>query len=241
GDPLFARAIELRKIYEGSWWSEAKSRYADGRIAGGALVYQDLIWNGVFPLYFGFVPAGPRRDATLRRILDATPEGIEIESYLPEIFYRYGEDDAAYARILALTDPAQERRDYPEVPFAVVGAVAAGLMGAAPDARTRTVATRSGLTAATPWAELRNLPVFDGLVDIRHDGRGRTALTRRSGGRIFWKAAFEGERDELEVDGVAREAVHGTDAAGRPVSWVTVEIAAGQRATVAAPPRPNKK
>ncbi|MCK7532112.1 MAG: hypothetical protein MZV63_14305 [Marinilabiliales bacterium] len=79
------------------------------------------IWNGVFPLYFGFVPAGPRRDSTLRRIVDAKPEGIEIESYLPEILYRYGQDEAAYARILALTDPAKERREYPEVPFAVVG------------------------------------------------------------------------------------------------------------------------
>ena len=141
---LRERAEALRKSYEG-WWSEATGQYADGRVQGGALVFQDLIWNGVFPLYFGFVPPGPRRDTTLRRIRDAEPEGIEIESYLPEIFYRYGEDEAAYARILALADPAKERREYPEVPFAVVGAVATGLMGVGPDARTRTVETRSAL------------------------------------------------------------------------------------------------
>ena len=123
-----ARAGALRTAYE-SWWRPSDGKFADGRVQGGALVYQDLIWNGVFPLYFGFIPAGPRRDATLRRIRDAEPEGIEIESYLPEILYRYGEDEAAYARILALADPAKERREYPEVPFAVVGACTTGLMG----------------------------------------------------------------------------------------------------------------
>ena len=224
---LRERAADLRKSYEG-WWSEAKGKYADGRVQGGALVFQDLIWNGVFPLYFGFVPAGPRRDATLRRIRDAEPEGIEIESYLPEILYRYGEDEAAYARILALADPAKERREYPEVPFAVVGAIATGLMGVSPDARTRTVETRSRLTAATDWAELRNLPVFDALIGIRHDGRTRTAFSVRSGGAVVWRAVFEGRWDELEVDGVARNATPGRDEAGRPSPGSTVTMAAGE-------------
>ncbi len=234
GVPFFERAEGLRTLYERDWWSDEKGRYADGRIQGGTLVYQDLIWNGVFPLYFGFVPAGPRRDSTLRRIRDAVPEGIEIESYLPEILYRYGEDEAAYARILALADPAKERREYPEVPFAVVGAIATGLMGVRPDATLRTVETRSGLTAATPWAELRNLPVFDGLVDIRHEARHSTALTARSGGAFVWRAVFEGVWDELTVEGIARKAEHGTDEAGRAVSWVDVPMSATRKATVSA-------
>ena len=243
GDPFFARAEALRKLYEEGWWSEEKGRYADGRVQGGALVYQDVIWNGVFPLYFGFIPAGPRRDLTLRRIVDAKPEGIEIESYLPEILYRYGEDEAAYARVLALTDPAKERREYPEVPFAVVGAVATGLMGVRPDATVRTVETRSGLTSETPWAELRNLPVFDGLIDIRHEARHSTTLTARSGREFVWRAVFEGVWDELTVDGVARKAEHGTDEAGRAVSWVDVPMSAGRTATVSTPAarRPDRK
>jgi hypothetical protein len=229
-----ARAAALRTAYE-SWWRPSDGKFADGRVQGGALVYQDLIWNGVFPLYFGFIPAGPRRDATLRRIRDAEPEGIEIESYLPEILYRYGEEAAAYARILALADPAKERREYPEVPYALVGAIATGLMGVRPDARTRTVETRSALTAATPWAALRSLPVFDARIDVRHDGRTRTGFTVRAGGPVVWKAVFDGRLDNLEVDGAARTASHGLDEAGRPVSWVTVEVAAGRTAVVAVP------
>jgi hypothetical protein len=231
---LRARAEGLRTTYEESWWSDELGRYADGRTAGGGLVYQDLIWNGVFPLYFGFVPAGPRRDATLRRIRESEPEGIEIESYLPEIFYRYGEDAAAYREVLALSDPAKKRREYPEVPFALVGAVATGLMGIEPDSRTRTVATRSRLTAETEWAALRNVPVFDGAIDVRHEGRGTTAFAVLSGGGVEWKAVFDGRWDELGVDGENLKAVQGEDEAGRPVSWITVRLAAGRKAVVTA-------
>ena len=152
---LRGRAAALRNRYAAGWWNESRGQYADFALADGSLAFEDPFWGGVFPLYFGLLPAGPRRDATIRRILGREPEGIEVESYLPEIFYRYGQEEAAYAEILALSDPAKPRREYPEVPFAVIGAVATGLMGIKPDARTQTIETRSGLTGATAWAELR--------------------------------------------------------------------------------------
>jgi hypothetical protein len=239
---LRERAAALRGLYGAGWWDASRGQYADFALLNGRPAFEDQFWSGVFPLYFGLLPAGPRRDATLRRILDRKPEGVEVESYLPEILYRYGADEAARAEILALTDPGKSRREYPEVPFAVIGAVATGLMGVTPDARTRTVETRSGLTAATAWAELRNLPVFDGLVDVRHEGRRRTVLSVRTGGEIVWKAVIEGAWDELMVDGVAQEAHHGEDEAGRPVTWVTVEMSAGKTVAVAAPaPRQRNK
>jgi hypothetical protein len=103
-------------------------------------------------------------------------------------------------------------------------------MGIRPDAPTRTIETRSALTAATPWAELKDLPVFDGVVDVRHDGRLRTSLVVRSRGTVVWKAVFDGTWDEIEVDGAKRKATHGADEAGRPISWTTIEIAAGRTA-----------
>ena len=231
-EPLRRRAAGIWERFTGDWWSESRRQFADFALEDGKLVFEDMFWGGVFPLYFGLIPAGERRDATLGRILDGEPEGIEIESYLPEVFYRYGADDAAYAEILKLSDPAKERREYPEVPFALIGAVATGLMGVEPDARTRTVATRSRLTDKTEWAELRNIPVFDGVVDIRHDGRRGTSFAVRAGGNVVWKAVVEGRWKELMVNGVAREALQGEDEAGRPVSWVTVMLAAGEKAVV---------
>ena len=233
-EPLRRRAAGIRERFTGDWWSESRRQFADFALEDGKLVFEDMFWGGVFPLYFGLIPAGERRAATLRRILEGEPEGIEIESYLPEVFYRYGADDAAYAEILKLSDPAKKRREYPEVPFALIGAVATGLMGLEPDARTRTVATRSRLTAETEWAELRNVPVFDNAIDIRHDGRRGTSFAVRAGGNVVWKAVVEGRWKELMVNGVAREALHGEDEAGRPVSWVIVKLAAGEKAVVVA-------
>jgi hypothetical protein len=79
------------------------------------------------------------------------------------------------------------------------------------------------------------VPVFDAVVDIRHDGRTRSSLAVLSGGAIVWKAVFDGTWDSLEVDGAPRIAWLGTDDAGRPVSWVTAEAAPGSRVVVSVP------
>ena len=82
---------------------------------------------------------------------------------------------------------------------------------------------------------MRGLPVFDGAVDVRHDGRRKTSLANRSTGDIVWRAAFDGAWDTLEVDGTARSASRGADGAGRPVSWVEVNVSAGKKTVVIVP------
>ena len=84
------------------------------RIAGlmlqdGQLIFDDMFWYGLFPVYFGIVPPGEARDRLLRGLTSGEAAGIEVESYLPEVYYRYGEDKAAYGEILKLTDPAKPR------------------------------------------------------------------------------------------------------------------------------------
>lgn len=230
-----ARAAALREKHAAGWWSRERRQYADFVFVDGRFGFEDIFWNGVFPLYFGFIPPGEHRDITLELLLKREPEGIEVESYLPEIFYSYGAEDAAYAAILKLSDPRKERREYPEVPFALIGAVATGLMGIKPDARTRTVETRSGLTPQTEWAELRSVPVFEGRVDVRHDGRRSSGCAVRSGGAMVWRAVFEGGWKEIEVNGALRRAERGKDAAGRNISWVLVSLSAGQSAEATIP------
>jgi hypothetical protein len=201
-------------------------------LEGGALNFDDMFWYGIFPLYFGFLRPGPEREAILDRLTGSDEGGIEVESYLPEVFYRYGRDDAAYAEILKLSDPGKKRREYPEVPFALVGAIAAGTMGLEPDAAARIVATRSRLTAATAWAELARVPVLGNVIDVRHDGRTQSTLTNISGPALAWRATFDGTWATLAVDGKQVETSRGTDEAGRSVSWVTVTVPPGKAAHV---------
>jgi hypothetical protein len=196
GDPSAAaifesRAAGLRAAFRDKWWDPNLGRFAGLMLQGGTLHNEDLFWYGVFPLYFGFIEPGPAHEKTLARLLEREAEGIEIESYLPEVFYRCGRDEAAYAEILRLSGPAKKRREYPEVPFALVGAVATGLMGIEPDAAGRTVATRSRLTPATAWAELVDVPVFENMVDVRHDGKRQSAFSNRSGPDLAWRTALK--------------------------------------------------
>ena len=233
---LEERAAALQSVFYRKWWDPKLDRFAGLMLEGRKPNFDDLFWYGVFPLYFGFLKPGPERDATLGRLAVREADGIEIESYLPEVFYRYGRNDAAYAEVLKLSDPGKKRREYPEVPFALIGAVATGTMGIEPDAAGRTVVTRSRLTAATEWAELVSVPVFGNAVDVRHEGKGRTTFTNRSGPVLAWRAAFDGKWKELALDGYPMEAFQGTDEAGRDTSLVTVNVPPGRTVTVSAGP-----
>jgi hypothetical protein len=236
-DALEAKAAAIQDLYYRKWLDPKLGRFAGLMFQGGAFHFVDEFWYGVFPLYFGFLRPGPEREAILDRHIGRDTDGIEVESYLPEIFYRYGRDEAAYAEILKLSDPGKARREYPEVPFALMGAIATGTIGLDPDAAAHGVATRSRLTAATAWAELAGVPVLGNVVDVRHEGRTRSALTNASGPAIAWRAAFDGAWPALLADGKKVDASHGTDEAGRPISWLTIAVPPGRTVTVSAPNR----
>ena len=105
---------------------------------------------------------------------------VEPESHYAEILFRYGDPEAAYAEIMDLTRPGRERQQYPEVSYSVVGAIVNGLMGVNVKLDVpiedvvrgkhceTVVTTLPQLTAETTWAELRNLPIGNGSITVRH-------------------------------------------------------------------------
>jgi hypothetical protein len=96
--------------------------------------------------------------------------------------------------------------------------------------------TRSRLTAATAWAQLDGVPVFENTIDIRHDGKKRSTFTNRSGPALTWRAAFDGKWKVLTVDGRPTEALQGRNEAGGDMSWVSVAVQPGRIITVDAVP-----
>ncbi|GEM_PF-7063426 len=175
---------------------------------------------------------------TLRYLLEGPMPNIEIASHLPEIYCRYGAHEDAYRMILKLSDPSMKRREYPEVSFALIGALVQGMMGMEPVEREDGIATLSRLTGETEWAELRSLPVRGNRVDIRHNGRGETVLTNRSGGALIWLAKFYGETAEIESGGEYPETVTGEDAGG--MIWTGAWIAVDPGGSVSARVSPSK-
>ncbi len=224
------KAGSLTRLYNDRWWNPATSRFYRAMLQDRT--FYDAGNGAISELWFGIAEPG----AKLERSLDAvSASNVETSSYLPEIAYRYGRDDAGYKFVLQLTDPSLKRREYPEVSYAVVGAVAQGLMGITPDARHRTIETRSHLTVETAWASIANVPVFDNEITVRHDGKRESRFTNQRGPSVQWKAAFPGRRKVLLVDGKRRQAAPSLTPEGAQQSAVTVEVKPGATHTVRLP------
>ena len=234
------RAAETRTFLNQVWWDAASGSYYSAVNLDHQLVNHGY---NLAVLYYGAAEEGAKAQSVVNAVLKSmagkTPVGIEDQSHLPEILYRYGQPDAAYDQILDLTRQGKSRREYPEVSYAVVGAVVTGLMGielAPADPQRslgeglyvdRVVRTWSRLTSRTRWAELKGLPVRSNLLSVRHDGLSKTTLTNMSGPSLVWNACFEGLHQQLLAD---RKEVAGTAATlnGRSVSCTSVPVGAGE-------------
>jgi hypothetical protein len=234
------RAEETRTFLNKVWWDDTRGSYYSALNLDHKLVNHGY---NLGVLYYGAAEAGAKSqsvvNAVLKSIAARSPIGVEDQSHLPEILYQYGQAEAAYDQILDLTREGKGRREYPEVSYAVVGALVTGLMGielvpAEPQKSLdeglyvdRVVRTLSRLTSRTKWAELKGLPVRSNQLSVRHDGRNKTTLTNVAGASLIWSACFEGLHNRLQADG---KEVAGTTASlnGRQVSCTSIPVGAGE-------------
>jgi hypothetical protein len=207
--------------------------------AGADLLYWDAVDDGL--------KARSALDTLLKTMRAEPASAVEPESHYAEILYRYGEPDAAYAEIMDLTRTGRERREYPEVSFSTIGAIVNGLMGinvepavpidsAAQSKHFETViSTLPQLTTGTAWAELRNLPIGNSAITVRHDGERRTTLINKGETELNWEPAFPGAFASLVVNGKTISAHTESRKFGRAITWIRVQVAAGKSARVEVP------
>ena len=222
-------AGKILRIIEQRAWSEKEQHFMgffsqDGKTHG----------NGdAMVLYFGATHHPVHIRAALKRIESAEylkGIGIEEESYLAQTFYRYGETEAAYERIVDLTRADKERREYPEVSYSVIGALVTGMMGI--DVVGEDIASLARLRGQTETAKMSGIRVRGQVVDVEHIGDARSELTSHSDKALRWRAEFAGRVAMLRVDGKMAPAESGLDAVQMPVSWVVVDVPAGGTVTV---------
>ena len=227
------RAQHLRHLYSNEWWSAPTQCFASYRLQDGSFAFGTSGVTNYFPLYFGLVDDEAKAGAALEREIQArTQRNVEERSYLPELFYAYGRDEMAYTDLLEQMSPTYARRDYPEVAYAVIGTLAVGTLGIAPDANTQTVTTLSHLTAASGWVEMLHIPVFANQVRVKHIGHHTTEFSNEAGAALFWRATFPGHFATLLVDGKAQPAQQGTNLHGQAESWAVLTVAEGASHTV---------
>lgn len=222
-------AEETRRLIDEHAWLQDSKHYAgflspESKPKGS---------GDMFLLYFGVLKDGEARSGALRYL--GSPEylnsiGIEEESYLPDLFFRYGDVDAAYDRIADLTRADKERREYPEVSYAVIESFVHGLMGI--DVAPATVTTLSRSKGEEENA-IYGVHLLGGTIDVKHMGHRSTTLTNHTEHVIEWRAAFSGEKANLMVDGQkkASEAARTTEG-DEATSYVLVRVPSGHSKTV---------
>ena len=241
-DTFLARAREMKSFLNRVWWDTKTENYFSRLNLAHQMEGRGL---NLSVLYYGAAERGAKSLSVLKGLLRAinekSPVEVEGQSHFPEVLYRYGELDAAYGQIIDLAREGKNRREYPEVSYALIGAIATGLMGIELEAAKAenagsnspyvdgAIVTIPRLTNATAWAELNHVPVRANEVSIRHDGLTRTVTENVKGRSLAWRACFPGSINTLLVNGRPVRATHAKTAADQVLSCADVTLGSGER------------
>ena len=150
-------------------------------------------------------------------------------SYFPTFLYRYGYDDIAYDYLMQL--PKNPRCAYPEVSYGWMEALVEGYLGLNPEASTHSVSTLLR-SLGEDNAEVRNVPVWNGYLTLRHDGHCQSTLFNQTGVSFDWLAKFYGHFDKALVDGKECPVEYATDKLGKEFSVVKVHLPNGTKSII---------
>ncbi len=224
-------AAKLDHLIDSRWWNpSAKAFY--GFYTTGHEFTMGVRWS---LLYWDAIRDPAKLKSAVKDLADIPLERdsnqVEDKSYQPEILYRFGYTDKAYRQILDLAREDRHRREYPEVSFAMIGAICRGMMGVTVEPtgnpkhlRIRTV---SGLGPKTNWAELSNLPVLGTQISLRQEAVS-TTLTNQGTEPMHWRAAFVGKHTRFYVDGKRKTPQYETGSLDRVFTYLDVEVMPGK-------------
>lgn len=204
-----AKARALRTRFNSDWWDPADRRFYPAILPDHSYCREPIDGINAHILWFGIAEPGSKRDAILDALEIDQTEFPQIRSYLPELLFRHGRSESAYRLLLEIMRPDSPARGMPEIVYAVLGAVAAGLMGICPDASQRTLETAPRLPKTLAWIKLVRVPVLGNEVTVRHDGSRRTTLTNHAGPLFRWRVRFPSypEGGQILVDNAPAPAI----------------------------------
>ena len=226
-----SRAVRVSNLINEVFWNEETEQYADllqtdGELAmgGGMLTY--ALYNDAI-----FMP--DRANKTALTLMQREPSNIEIRSHYPEVLFKYGMFGEALDILMQLSADGTPRREYPEVSFAVIGAITTGLMGLTPI--DKGIGTLSRIPNEADHVSLRQFQHRGIVANLTHEGQSSSTLSVESGGKLYWRAMFNGDHPELAIDGKRLSAVRTTDQLGNPISYIEIDLFPNDIVTISVP------
>jgi hypothetical protein len=252
-----SKATSLLKHFRNDWYSDEYETYARAFDGLNKPVFGWGHENSFFMATKEILEPGKRANAYLTFIHEMS-EGLNKESitYLPEAFYRYGQNERAWYWLQKSLKPFTEedekiKNTYPELAFTNISNVVDYMMGYKADVPNNTVETFSRLPKDLDFVEASNLPVgqepnniiysrkIANLVKIKHFGthtsvfenihRSIYSLNGKKDGKkyLVWKAKFIGYHPFIYVDNEKYTAI--TDIVnGVEFSYVNVKVFKGR-------------
>ncbi|MBV8253964.1 MAG: hypothetical protein JO154_15280 [Chitinophaga sp.] len=224
-----AAAVEFRKkaevyrqLIEGQWWNASASRYYTYYTGAGKFGTGE---GEMFLLWFDALHDATRRKKTIEHLLNGK-WNVETMSYMPVILFREGYWQQALDYIRLLSNPATERREYPEVSFGVVEGIVRGLMGINPDADNNRITTLYR-GSHTTTASLSDVQLLGTSISLQHTSSS-TILKNQGKHDVLWRAAFVGNYKSIKADQVFIKAQHMIDNNGNAISFVDIPVGHGK-------------
>ena len=228
-------AQELRLRYNTDWWNAEWNRHYSALMPDGGYLNGYIDDANTFALLFRLPEDGAKTNAALDALEAHRPAYDQTYSYFPEILFRHGRKESAMQRWreLAMRDPSLPK--IPEISFALIGDIATGLMGLAPDAPASALETLPRVPRDVDWVRLSNVPVLRNEVTVLHRASAEAALTNESGPPIQWKPAFAADpirsKSRIEVDGKTIDATWQRRPEGAILAGSAVSLKPGQTRT----------
>jgi hypothetical protein len=220
----------LKEMYLKSWYDETSHCFYGAKLSDGGF-YQKYDKEGNFlPLLFGVLNHEAKMKDALRQLREQEPANVESRSYYAQIYYACGDETKGYEYLDSLCDPLLGRREYPEVSYALVGTVVGYMMGIQVN-EDGAVVTRSRLPEGE-WAGLKQIPLRQEEIDVTHHGKTVSMLTNHSEKKMTWKAVFVGHQGFIWYKNQKMACSYEKDVAGEEISFVCVEVAAGEAAVL---------
>jgi len=214
------KAEQVKNYFLNNWWNDSTQSFYLAKFKDKGFVQRP----SPFLLYTGIAHSEEKYRSEVETLINFKKTNIESQSYFPLIFYRYDQNKEAYRHLLDLSHPNKNRREYPEVSYAVVEAMVCGLAGIEADASKKQVHSLGRSFGQTDVFFLSHIPVFNGEISIRHEGAQASELYNETGEVIRWKAKFYGKHKYLRVNGKKIRGLQEKTLSGNIVSFVEFKI-----------------
>jgi hypothetical protein len=242
-DTWLRESEKIKSIIENEFWDEEKGRFRLLRYTDGTYAYnvgEGSDFSYALLHYKAITDPVMVQSVLNDYLLNKSGYNIEIASHLPNIFFKNERPEDGISMLKYLANPATPRRDYPENPYAIVGAFVTGLMGISPEAPNQLLTTYSGIRDPNATAMVSELPVMGKKIDLMHRGKHTSILRNHSDEPIFWAPYLYGDQESWyingkEESGFGKVFMHN----GFEVTSFLIKVQPGTSASVSAFPPPD--